>query len=130
MCPPCLSSSRRWCRMSRFSSRRAPWRGSADFSGPYRHAPGCIGTRASSRQRRSSPSIGANLRSSTGSWRVIPSALTIIPSYKPSGSRPTTSRLRGYVAGPSAQSVSKNLLTIFSFSLSHTRRVRSIINNY
>lgn len=117
MCPPCLSSSRRWCRMSRFFSRQAPWRGSADFFGLCRRAPGCIGTRASSRPRRSSPFIGANLRSSTGSWRVIPSVRTIIPNCRPSGSRPTTSRLRGYVVGPLAQSVSKNLLTIFSFSI-------------
>lgn len=108
--------------MSRFSSRQAPWRGSADFYGLCRRAPGCTGTRACSRPRRSSPSIGANLRSSTGSWRATPSTRTIIRSCRLSGSRLTTSKPRGCAEGPSAQLVSKNFSFGFFFRIMHVSK--------
>lgn len=87
VCPPCLSSSRRWCRLSRFSNRQALWRGLAGSCGPCRRALGCIVTRVCWKLRRLSPSIGATSRNCTGFLRVIHSVRTIIRNCKLSGSR-------------------------------------------
>lgn len=98
VCPSCLSSSRRWCHLSRYSSKLVPSNVLAGFSGRYHNVHVFNGMKVCSRQRQLLPFIDVISSSFTKFLKATHLVHTIIQNYRPCGSKLTILKLKDFVA--------------------------------